>query len=267
MTSSPRRALITGASAGLGEEFARQLAQGGYSLVLVARRQERLDALAEELRAEFSVETTALVADLSDPEAPAQLARQLASSELSIDLLVNNAGAAGPALLDHPDWAELRAYQELMMTSCAALTHLLVPAMIERGYGRVLNVASMAGRLMRANDTTYGPAKAWMIAHSEALSSTLRGTGVLVMALCPGFVRTEFHADPKMHALRDAIPNWLWYSPQTVVSEGLAALERGRVVYLSGRLYRWVDPLTQSVLTRWLLRRLTPARTDDSKAV
>lgn len=260
MAKSRFRALITGASAGLGEEFARQLAQHGYSLVLVARRQDRLDALAAELRTEYAVEVTALVADLSDPNAPAELSAQLTGLSLDIDLLVNNAGAAGPGLLEDRDWAAHRAYQELMMTSCAALNHLLLPGMIERKYGRVLNVASMAGRIMRAGDTTYGPAKAWMIAHSEALASTVRGTGVQVMALCPGFVRTEFHADPSMHALRDAIPNWLWYSKQTVVSEGLAALERGRVVYLSGRLYRWVDPLAQSVLTRWLLRRLTPAR-------
>jgi len=255
--SKPRyRALITGASAGLGEEFARQLAQQGYSLVLVARRQKRLDALATELRAEYGVDVESLVADLSDPNA----------LSLDIDLLVNNAGAAGPGLLDDRDWAAHRAYQELMVMSCAALNHLLVPGMVERKYGRVLNVASMAGRLMRANDTTYGPAKAWMIAHSEALASTLRGTGVQVMALCPGFVRTDFHADPSMHALRDAIPDVFWYSKQTVVREGLAALERGRVVYLSGRLYRWLDPLTQSVLTRWLLRRLTPARPPTSSS-
>ncbi len=260
MTKSRYRALITGASAGLGEEFARQLARDGYSLVLVARRRERLDALAQELHTEYATEVTSLVADLADPNAPAELSAQLTGLSLDVDLLINNAGAAGPGLLEDRDWAAHRAYQELMVMSCAALNHLLLPGMVERKYGRVLNVASMAGRLMRANDTTYGPAKAWMIAHSEALASTLRGTGVQVMALCPGFVRTEFHADPQMHALRDAIPNWLWYSKQTVVSEGLAALERGRVVYLSGRLYRWVDPLTQSVLTRWLLRRLTPAR-------
>jgi len=260
MSATGKRALITGASAGLGEEFARQLGRAGYSLVLVARRGDRLDLLAAQLRKEYSVEVMPLVADLSDPQAPAELVRQLANQNLSIDMLVNNAGSAGPGLLEGRDWQAHRAYQELMMTSCAALSHLLVPAMIERGFGQVLNVASVAGRLMRANDTTYGPAKAWMIAHSEALASTLRGTGVQVMALCPGFVRTEFHSEPNMHALRDAIPNWLWYSPHTVVAEGLAALGRGRVVYLSGRLYRWVDPLTQSVLTRWLLRRLTPAR-------
>jgi len=260
MSRSHYRALITGASAGLGEEFARQLARSDYSLVLVARRQQRLESLAEELRSQYGVEVTPLVADLSDPKAPAELVAQLTRRSVDIDLLINNAGAAGPDLLEGRDWPAHRAYQELMMTSCAALNHLLIPSMRERGYGRVLNVASMAGRLMRANDTTYGPAKAWMIAHSEALASTLRGTGVRVMALCPGFVRTEFHAEPNMHALRDAIPDWLWYSSETVVREGLAALEHGRVVYLSGRLYRWLDPLTQSVLTRWLLRRLSVLR-------
>ena len=236
--------------------------------MLVARREDRLAELAEELvevLASFSGNESAdsasiaihtVASDLSLVTAPQEILTQLETLGLSVDFLINNAGSAGPDLLVDRDWQAHRTYQELMMTSCAALTHLLVPAMVERGHGRVLNVASMAGRVMRANDTTYGPAKAWMIAHSEAMASTLRGTGVKVMALCPGFVRTEFHADPEMHALRDAIPNWLWYSPETVVREGLAALERSRVVFASGRLYRWVDPITQSVLTRWLLRRI-----------
>ena len=230
--------------------------------MLVARREERLKELARDLlpaganTSDASIAIHTVASDLSSPSAPQEILAHLEGLGLSVDFLINNAGSAGPDLFIDRDWQAHRTYQELMMTSCAALTHLLVPAMVERGEGRVLNVASMAGRVMRANDTTYGPAKAWMIAHSEAMASTLRGTGVRVMALCPGFVRTEFHADPQMHALRDAIPNWLWYSSQTVVREGLAALERGRVVYSSGRLYRWVDPITQSVLTRSLLRRI-----------
>jgi len=247
-------ALITGASAGLGAEFARQLAAKGNDLVLVARRGERLAALAQELAATYGVQAHVLVADLQSPQAPAELVDQLEGRNLSIDILINNAGSAGPDLLQDRDWPEHRGYIELMMTSAAALTHLLVPGMVERGHGQVLNVASVAGRLMRANDTTYGPAKAYLIALSEALASSLKGTGVQVMALCPGFTRTEFHSEPHMHALRDAIPAWLWYDAKTVVAEGLRALARGRVVYSSGRLYRLIDPFTQSVFTRFLLR-------------
>lgn len=256
MTGEQRTALITGASAGLGVEFARQLAANGFALVLVARRRGRLEQLAAELRTQYATKVHVLAKDLADPAAPHELVAELVELGLHIDLLVNNAGAAGPDLLTDRDWRAHERYQQLMMTTAAALTHLLVPSMRARGFGRVLNVASMAGRLMRANDTTYGPAKAWLIAQSEALAATLRGSGVLVMALCPGFTRTEFHAEPHMHELRDAIPGWLWYDANLVVREGLVALERGRVVYASGRLYRWVDPLTQWAITRWLLRGL-----------
>ena len=255
-SNTVRTALVTGASAGLGAEFARQLAALGNQLVLVARRKDRLTVLAEELSETYGVQAHVLAADLQDPQAPAQLLEQLRRLNLSIDTLINNAGSAGPDLLHDRDWPEHRAYIELMMTSAAALTHLLVPGMVERGHGQVLNVASVAGRLMRANDTTYGPAKAYLIALSEALASSLQGTGVQVMALCPGFTRTEFHSEPHMHALRDAIPAWLWYDTKTVVSEGLRAMARGRVVYNSGRLYRLIDPFTQSVFTRFLFRKI-----------
>ena len=254
--SVERTALITGASAGLGAEFARQLAGQGMHLVLVARREGRLASLAQELSAAHAIQATVIVADLSQASAPAALLAELRQRNLTIDVLINNAGSAGPDLLLDRDWAEHRAYVELMMTSAAALAHLLVPGMVERGFGRVLNVASMAGRLMRANDMTYGPAKAYLIALSEALASSVKGTGVNVMALCPGFTRTEFHSEPQMHALRDAIPEWLWYDAEVVVAEGLRALARGRVVYSSGWLYRLVDPLTQSVFSRFLLRSL-----------
>lgn len=224
--------------------------------MLLARRADRLAALAQELSAAHGVQVHTVVSDLTDSEAPQALFAELERHNLSIDILINNAGSAGPDLLDDRDWAQHRAYTELMMTSAAALAHLLVPGMVGRGYGQVMNVASVAGRLMRANDTTYGPAKAYLIALSEALASTLEGTGVQVMALCPGFTRTEFHSEPHMHALRDAIPDWLWYDAAVVVEEGLRALSRGRVVYSSGRLYRLIDPFTQSVFTRFLLRRI-----------
>jgi len=141
---SNKRALITGASAGLGKEFARQLAAEGKDLVLVARRLEPMEEFATELREQYGVDVDVITADLSDPAAPAAIHDTTASRGLVIDTLINNAGSAGPDLLDVRDWDVQQAHLTLMMTSVAAMCHFFVPAMQERGYGRVLNVASTA---------------------------------------------------------------------------------------------------------------------------
>ncbi len=250
--TAPRTALVTGASAGLGAEFARQLAGRGYDLVLVARRRARLEALAAELRERKGRQVDVIATDLSDPEAPETI--QSALDGRRVDFLVNNAGAAGPDLLEDRDWPAQRAYLELMMTSVAHMCHLFVPAMRERGFGRVVNVASVAGRVARAGDTTYGPAKAYVVALSEGLSATLRGTGVHVCALCPGFTHTEFHDSPEQSEMKRDTPGFLWYDADVVVREGIEAVERGKAIQISGRLYRLVDPLMQSVWTRSLFR-------------
>ena len=256
MSNNTRRtALVTGASAGLGEEFARQLAARGHDLVLVARRQDRLEALAEELRGRHDgIRIEVIGADLSSPYAPDAIAARTAELGLEIDYLVNNAGSAGPDLLDR-DWQQQAAFLQLMMTSVAHLCHLFAPGMCERGFGRILNVSSVAGRIARAGDMNYGPAKAYVIALSESLDLTLKPHGVRVSALCPGYTHTDFHAVADMLDTKAATPDFLWYDADRVVSEGLAAIERGKTVYCSGRVYRWVDPILQSVWTRPLARR------------
>ena len=250
MHTETRTALITGASAGLGKTFARQLATQGYALVLVARKAGPLEDTARALRDEHGIEVTCLPADLSDPAAPAALKSQLDERGIHVDYLVNNAGVAGPNLLDPGDWEEQRAFYQLMMLSIAELCHLFIPPMQEKGFGRVINVASVAGRLPRAGGCNYGPTKAWVIAMSEELALTVKKDGVLVSALCPGFTHTEFHERAGLMEMKNAMPKWVWYDADTVVREGLAAVERGKRVYLSGRLYRWLDPLFQSVWTR-----------------
>ncbi|MEE4661596.1 MAG: SDR family NAD(P)-dependent oxidoreductase [Halieaceae bacterium] len=248
-----RTALITGASAGLGLEFARQLGARGYRLVLVARNPERLQAAATELDGTAGdAPIRCISADLGDPAAPAALVRQLQDEGIEIDYLVNNAGIAGPNLLEPGDWQEHRDFYQLMMLSIAELCHRLIPPMQARGFGRVINVASVAGRLARAGGCNYGPSKAWVIALSEELALTVAGDGVKVSALCPGFTHTEFHERAGLMDMKNASPSWLWYDAETVVREGLAAVERGKSVYCSGRLYRWLDPLLQSVWTRRL---------------
>ena len=252
-----RTALITGASAGLGAEFARQLGAAGYGLVLVARRLDRLERLAAELRSRHGVRAEAVEADLADPDGPPSIAGELDRFGLGVDYLVNNAGSAGPDLLEEREWEDQEGFLRLMMTSVARMCHLFIPGMRDRGFGRILNVASVAGRIPRTGDLNYGPSKAYVIALSEALDLTLRSEGVRACALCPGFTHTEFHAVADQLEEKAALPGFVWYDAEVVVREGLAAIERGRCVHVSGRLYRWIDPVLQSVWTRPLARRLS----------
>jgi short-subunit dehydrogenase len=249
-----RTALITGASAGLGAEFARQLAGQRYNLVLVARRREKLEALAGELAAEHGVQVEVLAADLTAEAAPQAIFDELQDKGIAVDFLINNAGVAGPDLLVDTDWNEQQEFFQLMMLSVAQLCHLFIPAMRERGFGRVINIASVAGRIPRVGGCNYGPSKAYLVALSEDLSVTLKGSGVEVCALCPGYTHTDFHATADLMDMKNSMPKFLWYDAEVVVREGLRAVEKGKAVYLSGRLYRWVDPLFQSVFTRWLFR-------------
>lgn len=258
MTAQRRRALITGASAGLGAEFARQLAAAGCDLVLVARRAERMEAIAAPLRERYGIETTLISADLAQREAPGQISAKLAERGIEVDYLINNAGAGSGDLLEDRDFEAHARYLELMMLSVAQLCHLFIPPMRERGFGRVINVASVAGRIPRAGGCLYGASKAFLVHLSEELHLTVGKDGVNVSALCPGFTHTEFHAVAGTLEMKAKSPKLLWYDADVVVREGLAAVERGKPVWLSGRLYRWLDPLFQSVWTRRLFRLTAP---------
>ncbi|HKK50373.1 MAG TPA: SDR family oxidoreductase [Myxococcota bacterium] len=256
----PRHALITGASAGLGLEFARQLAARGFDLVLVARRKDRLEAVANEISGTHGRTVHPFAADLSDRSAPDALAEFTRERGLEIDYLVNNAGSAGPHLFEEPDWETQARFLELMMISVPHLCHHFIPPMRARGYGRVVNVSSFAGRIARPAGAHYGPSKAYLVALSEELALELKGTGVQVSALCPGFTHTEFHDAGDLQEMKKGLPGWMWYDAETVVREGLEAVERSRPIQVSGRLYRWLDPFAQSVWTRPLFKALAPGR-------
>ncbi len=252
--SKTKTALITGASAGLGVIFADRLAAQGYNLVLVARRKEKLAKVAAETASKHNVQTHILEADLSDPTAPEAIQSALAQMQIDIDYLVNNAGSAGPDLFAERDWPTQQQFLELMMISVAHMCHLFVPPMLERNFGRIINVASVAGRISRPAGCNYGPAKAYVIALSEELSMTLKGTGVNASALCPGFTHTDFHAAGELKEMKASMPTWMWYPAEVVVDDGVRAVEKGKAIAISGRLYRWLDPIFQSVWTRPLLR-------------
>lgn len=250
------RALITGASAGLGAEFARQLAAEGKDLVLVARRLEPMQKLAAELSEACNVSVDIIKADLSETDATAKLFAEVSERGIMVDYLVNNAGAVGPDLLAERDWPAQQAYIELMMTSVAGMCHHFIPRMQSRGFGRVVNVASVAGLVSLAGDTSYGPTKAYLVALSKGLAATVRHDGVNVLALCPGFTHTEFHQSPELARMKSRSPRILWYDAEVVIREGLAALEKGKTVYISGRLYRVLIPILRSRIGSWLMARM-----------
>ena len=247
-------ALITGASAGLGAEFARQLAAMGHHLILVARREDRLQALAAGLTEQHGVTCQIIVADLNDEDAGKHIADTCQSGGWTVNWLVNNAGVAGPDLLQDRDWAAQQTFFQLMMLSVADLCHRLIPGMVDRQYGRVINVASVAARVPRSGGCNYGPAKAYLVALSEELNLTVAARGVHVSALCPGFTHTDFHETAGLMDMKNNMAKWLWYGADIVVRDAIAGVERGRPVVISGRLYRWLDPIFQSVWTRPFLR-------------
>lgn len=248
-----KRALITGASAGLGKEFARQLGAAGKDLILVARRREPMEDLAAELRDAHGIEIEIMTADLSDAAAPAKLFMDTQERGVEVDYLINNAGSEGPDLIKVRDWERQDAYLRLMMTSVAAMCHQFIPGMVERGFGRVLNVASVAGRMTVNGDYSYGPTKTYLIALSKALATTYKPRGVYIMALCPGFTHTDFHASDKLTVMKGNTPGFAWYKADVVIREGLTALEKGKDEYTSGRLYRYLVPVLRSRIGRRLV--------------
>lgn len=257
----PRTALITGASAGLGAEFASQLAGRGLNLILVARRAERLEELAKNLMEAHGVRVDSFSADLSSPDAPDEIAAFTQQRGIDVDYLVNNAGSAGPHLLEEKDWRVQAEFLELMMLSVPHMCHHFIPPMCERGFGRVINVSSVGGRIARAGaGAHYGPSKAYVIALSEELALDVKRHGVHVSALCPGFTHTDFHETANLMEMKRGLPDFVWYSAETVVREGIEAVEKGRAIMVSGRLYRWLDPFTQSVWIRPLIKSLSPGR-------
>ena len=253
---SEPRALITGASAGLGAEFARQLAAQGKDLILVARRVAPMEELAARLRDEFNVAIDVIQSDLSAADATGDLYAEVCQRGLEVDYLINNAGSVGPDLLTDRDWLAQQKYIELMMTSVAGMCHHFIPPMQQRGFGRVLNVSSVAGHVSLPGDTSYGPTKSYLIALSKGLAATTRAQGVHVLALCPGFTHTEFHQSAALTRMKKKSPDFIWYDADVVVREGLNALESGKSMYISGRLYRWLIPVLRTRFGGWVMARM-----------
>ncbi|MCB2098260.1 MAG: SDR family oxidoreductase [Parvularculaceae bacterium] len=243
-----RRALVTGASAGIGEAFAEALAEKGADLVLTARRMERLNRLVAKLEEKYGVNAIAIEADLSRPDAPDAIAAELARRGVEIDILVNNAGFGLPGAYEAEPWSAHRNFIELMVTAPAHLVRLLLPGMQGRGFGRIINVASVAGLVpSAAGHTMYGASKAFLISFSQALAAENETRGVHVSALCPGFTYSEFHDVNNTRALVSRMPKYMFMEARPVVLGALEAVEARRVVYVPGLWNKFVVGLLKAV--------------------
>jgi len=254
-----RTALVTGASSGIGEELARCFARGGFDLVLVARSAEKLRALADELKAEHGAGVHVQPADLSRAGAVTALAAVLRRRQLQVDVLVNNAG-----VLEQGGFCEMASqrHQELIDLNVSALTALLaqfVPEMRERGWGRVLNVASIAAFQPVPSLATYAATKAFVLSLTESLSEELKGSGVSVTALCPGITATPMvsraaQANDKL----SQVPAFMVGEAAEVAAEGYRACLRGEVIKVPGVL-NLAGTLASRATPKWLLRSLSGA--------
>ena len=228
-------ALVTGASSGIGEAFARAYAARGHDLVLVARRADRLEALAAELHAAHGIEAFALPADLSLYEGHLPVLAAIAARGRHVDVLVNNAGFGIARTFVGVPWERQRDFLMTLVVSACGLVHGVIPGMVERRRGAIINVASMAGFAPgAAGHTLYPGAKGLMIRFSEALDAELRAKGIKVTAVCPGFTLTEFADVNGTKAVMDQAPRRLFQTAEQVVHAAIAGNEAGRVVVIPG---------------------------------
>ena len=226
-------ALITGPTAGIGRSFAHALADRGYDLVLVARNKPRLDELALELHDQHGVEVEVLPADLSDRGALSTVEARVADESRPVDLLVNNAGFGHKLPFSENDVEDEQMMLDVLVSAVLRLSHAALGPMAARGSGAIINVSSVAGFLPRG---TYSASKAWVTSFSEWMNLTYRDQGVRAMALCPGFVRTEFHE--RMGVGRDSAPRWMWLDADRLVRDALADLDKGKSISIPSKRYK-----------------------------
>jgi short-subunit dehydrogenase len=229
-------ALVTGATAGLGAEFARQLAGSGADIVLVARDEARLLTTRVALEDRHPVKVEMLSADLSTVDGCDRVAERIASTASPIDILVNNAGIGMYRRFGAAELQRDERMLDLNVRAVLRLTHAAVRAMTGRGSGQIINVSSVSGFVPRAGNVTYSASKAWVTTFSEGLALELAGSGVQVTAVCPGFTHTEFHE--RASADMSKVPDWMWLDTHDVVAQGLADAGRGKPVSVPSARYK-----------------------------
>ncbi len=256
-------AAITGASSGIGAAFARKLAQHGYNLILIARRLERLEELANALAREHGNSNQAVCADLSTGHGISSVAARLAA-EPSLTMLVNNAGFGTKGWFFEAPIVEQERMHRLHIDATMRLTHAVLPGMVRRNVGAIINVSSVAAFTRSPANVSYCATKAWMNAFTEGLFLELAAmrSCVTVQALCPGFTYSEFH--DVMGVSRDPIPKWLWMTADDVVEASLAGLRRRKLFVVPGWQYRFFAALATKLPVR--LRLIMESRSPYARA-
>ncbi|MBA2694755.1 MAG: SDR family NAD(P)-dependent oxidoreductase [Ornithinimicrobium sp.] len=244
-------ALVTGASAGLGRAFAVEIADRGHDVILVARDTGRLDDLATEIHRRYAVRTEVLTADLADRAQLQRVAERVADPDRPVDLLVNNAGFGVRRRFSTGDLAQEERALDVMVRAVLVTSHAACGAMRARGHGAILNVSSVASFTAMG---TYAATKSWVTVFSEGLATELAGTGVTVTAVCPGFVRTEFHDRAEMDMSK--LPDGWWLQAHRVAQDALDDVSAGRVISVPSLHYKALAG-TARLLPRPLVRRLT----------
>ncbi|MDO9431549.1 MAG: SDR family oxidoreductase [Phenylobacterium sp.] len=250
-----RLALVTGASAGIGAAFARIYASHGYDVALTARRSERLEKLAEEISLRHGVEALTFAADLAEPRSPAAILEHLTAHGRVVDALVNNAGYGVPGGFLESPWETHAAFLQVMLTAPTELAHRVLPGMAARKFGRIVNVASLAGLIPGSPGATlYGATKSYMVKFSQSLHLENLGTGVHVSALAPGFTYSEFHdANDTREQISRSAPKWLWMGADQVAAAGYEAVEANRPICVPGAPNKAIAAAVKLIPDAWAL--------------
>lgn len=262
--------LITGASAGIGAALAREFASHGWDLALTARRKDRLQDLAEELKARFGVESLIIEADLAKKTAPKAIVKAITDAGRQVDGLINNAGYGLPGKFLEPKWKDHEAFLQVMLNAPLELCHLLMPGMVERGFGRVINVASLAGHLPGSSGhTLYAADKSFLIKYSESLNAEYGHMGVHTCALCPGFTYSEFHDVNNTRGLVSKMPNYMWQTAEDVARSGYESVERNVPVRVTGGVNKTIAAIAKllpdGLARSWVRSQSSKFRRQDSE--